>query len=515
MNVISYSLWGTNKKYTDGAIHNIKLAKELYPDWKCLFYISKTVDQQIIKEITSHDNVYIALNIPDQEINSMIWRFKPFFEPFITTNKGVIKIDRVLIRDTDSRFTNREVECVKEWIDSNKSLHVIKDHVCHRFSKANIMGGLCGLSKHKLNFNFNIKCKEIYDKYSGLSQDKQFQSDQDMLYDILQLITNQLEKSDKFDKQDKSYLSSKSVVDYLSHDEFCNRPDSPNKIKNSLAIKPSIPREKYEFMGAPFDQYNKQEIESMNILKDATNQNILSQTEAVLYFHQGYTDIFNCMPLIRYYSYRYTTLHVLMREEMKQPTDFFVRDLNNVKVYYDSMVNLDNLELLYKKYNYFLFNNDIDCLIIGYNDNIRRDKYKSIFTLQNGKYDFCRKFYLLYDLDYSIRTNLFHFKRDLNQENTQYNKFIQTRTSDYKLCHYNDEKQVKKGFFNLNKCSDLFFDYIKIIENAKEIECIDSSWSVFIYLIQPILKKKCKVTVYCRQYKFFYTDNNYDNFVIL
>jgi len=31
--IISFSLWGDNPVYTQGAIRNAELAKEIYPDW--------------------------------------------------------------------------------------------------------------------------------------------------------------------------------------------------------------------------------------------------------------------------------------------------------------------------------------------------------------------------------------------------------------------------------------------------------------------------------------------------
>jgi len=33
--IISFSLWGDNPIYTQGAIRNAELAKEVYPDWVC------------------------------------------------------------------------------------------------------------------------------------------------------------------------------------------------------------------------------------------------------------------------------------------------------------------------------------------------------------------------------------------------------------------------------------------------------------------------------------------------
>ena len=45
--IISFSLWGDNPKYLTGAVENIKLQKEFYPDWICRFYIHNSVPSYI------------------------------------------------------------------------------------------------------------------------------------------------------------------------------------------------------------------------------------------------------------------------------------------------------------------------------------------------------------------------------------------------------------------------------------------------------------------------------------
>ena len=49
------------------------------------------------------------------------------------------QVDFYVSRDLDSRFSDREYEAVQEWIKSNKSVHVMRDHVMHDFA----MVGCC------------------------------------------------------------------------------------------------------------------------------------------------------------------------------------------------------------------------------------------------------------------------------------------------------------------------------------------------------------------------------------
>lgn len=51
MKTISFSLWGNKPMYTFGALENIRLAKIIYPDWKCRFYVDDSVDKEVIRSI--------------------------------------------------------------------------------------------------------------------------------------------------------------------------------------------------------------------------------------------------------------------------------------------------------------------------------------------------------------------------------------------------------------------------------------------------------------------------------
>ena len=54
--LISFSLWGDNPTYTQGAIRNAELSKEIYPDWICRYYIGTSTPQSIIDKLISFDN---------------------------------------------------------------------------------------------------------------------------------------------------------------------------------------------------------------------------------------------------------------------------------------------------------------------------------------------------------------------------------------------------------------------------------------------------------------------------
>ena len=50
--VISYSLWGSDPKYTIGAIRNAEIASSIYPDWVCRFYVNN-IPEDILLNLRS------------------------------------------------------------------------------------------------------------------------------------------------------------------------------------------------------------------------------------------------------------------------------------------------------------------------------------------------------------------------------------------------------------------------------------------------------------------------------
>lgn len=136
-NIISFSLWGNNSKYTLGAIENIKLSNSIFPEWICRFYVDKNLDAEILKEIRSYSNTEIIFADDSLCVNKMMWRFTAIDDPDV----GVM-----LSRDADSRLSLREKACVDIWLQSHEIFHSIIDHPYHY----KIMGGMWGIKKNNI-----------------------------------------------------------------------------------------------------------------------------------------------------------------------------------------------------------------------------------------------------------------------------------------------------------------------------------------------------------------------------
>jgi len=125
--VISYSLYASNPRYTDGALANAKLIKEIYPDWSMRVYYDSSVPRNIIEQLRA-DHVQLV-DMSGSKMNKMSWRFQ-----------AAADTQRFCARDIDSRLSKREAAAVQEWIQSGKKFHVMRDHPSH--SKYPMSGGM-------------------------------------------------------------------------------------------------------------------------------------------------------------------------------------------------------------------------------------------------------------------------------------------------------------------------------------------------------------------------------------
>jgi protein O-GlcNAc transferase len=140
MKIISFSLWGNNPMYTLGALENIRLAKEIYPGWKCRFYIDKTVEVAIIRKILEVGGDVYKISNDRGLFYGMFWRFMVNDDP---------DVDIFISRDCDSRLNYRERGAVEEWENSSKCFHIMHDHYAHR--SVPILGGMWGAKKGCIN----------------------------------------------------------------------------------------------------------------------------------------------------------------------------------------------------------------------------------------------------------------------------------------------------------------------------------------------------------------------------
>lgn len=177
--IISFSVWGNNPKYAEAAYENLLLQPEIYPGWICRFYVDETVPKDLLKKL--ENNSEIIMMPKSDGLYGLFWRFEPLKD---------ITIERFIVRDSDSRLSIKEATAVKEWIESGKEFHIMRDHPQHG---AYICGGLWGatsefikkiapvydleLEKFKSSLTFN----QLYHPHRG----KWFNCDQPFLWKFI------------------------------------------------------------------------------------------------------------------------------------------------------------------------------------------------------------------------------------------------------------------------------------------------------------------------------------------
>ena len=192
------------------------LAEEVYPGWKCRFYVSGEVPFPWVYNLKKIRNTEV-IQIP--KLGD--WTFS--YNRFLPMSEEDIEI--VISRDTDSRLSMREKAAVDEWIASDKGFHIMKDHPWHYTYP--ILAGMFGCKRGTI--------QNISDDVASFEKVDWYHSDQEFLK---QVVHPQIENN------------------VLIHDDWHATPYP-------------LQREGYEFVGQVFDEHNKTNQEHIEILKKA------------------------------------------------------------------------------------------------------------------------------------------------------------------------------------------------------------------------------------------------------
>jgi len=165
----SYCLYGKfNPKYYLGLINNVKFIQNRFPRALIFLWFGSDVEELHLKDIELSNVKIVRLDISGHEL--MTHRFLAIDEP---------GIDIMFSRDCDSMISEREIQCIREFISSPFLLHTIRDHKGHHVP---IMGGLFGIKKKLLQIH-NIKIENIIKNIKSLNRINfnSYNSDQNVL----------------------------------------------------------------------------------------------------------------------------------------------------------------------------------------------------------------------------------------------------------------------------------------------------------------------------------------------
>lgn len=144
MKIISFALFGADSKYRRGMLDNIREAPKAYPGWQLFIYCDRINHDALMQEELGAHARCILQQDTSTGVEGMSWRFLAALRP---------EAEAVLFRDADSIFTQREVSAVDEWMASDCSTHIIRDHPYH---VSPIMGGLLGVRGPALSLLANL-----------------------------------------------------------------------------------------------------------------------------------------------------------------------------------------------------------------------------------------------------------------------------------------------------------------------------------------------------------------------
>jgi len=223
--IISFSLWCQDKQlcknkinenknmYLNGMIRNLEIhnEKNLYKDWTIRCYLNDTVSEELQNKLK--DLGAELVDMTGSKIPGMFWRFLPFND---------LDVDIFIVRDVDSRINLRENRAVNEWLESDKLLHVMRDHPHHYYK---ILGGMWGYKNHLMRLDVVKPMIQFLQ-----ARNYAFKRMDDMKF--LDLVYN--------------HLYGKS----MEHDEFFDyefsQPFPDNSYQNDY----------YHFVGEIFDEHN-------------------------------------------------------------------------------------------------------------------------------------------------------------------------------------------------------------------------------------------------------------------
>jgi hypothetical protein len=199
MRYVSYSLWGDNELYNVGMVKNAQQVPEIYPNWQMVVYHDNSVPKETLHIL---EDLNVKLFNVDGHTHGMFWRFFASDLP---------DCEYVIFRDGDSRLSIREKMAVDEWIESGKTIHVMRDHPAHQIPYGNntlgILGGMWGIKGNTIPMKQSI---ENFSKNKTMG----YGIDQTFLKTIYNVFTN----------------------DRCTHDDFFEKKPFPIQRKNGRFI---------------------------------------------------------------------------------------------------------------------------------------------------------------------------------------------------------------------------------------------------------------------------------------
>ncbi len=191
--------------------------------------------------------------------------------------------------------------------------------------------------------------------------------------------------------------------------------------------------------------------------------------ELIIYHHLGLGDHIICNGLVRELikKNQYKSFKLIVKKNNISSVEFMYQDIKNL-----SLISVnDDLEA-----DQFILKNNIPYIKLGFKsppENITWDQL----------------FYIEANIDFNKRWESFFIERNKSSEENLFNK-LNPNNEDYILIHNKGSDNIDRIKYEIindkikkifvEKHTNVLFDYAKLIENAKEIHCVSSSFKDFV-----------------------------------
>jgi hypothetical protein len=195
---------------------------------------------------------------------------------------------------------------------------------------------------------------------------------------------------------------------------------------------------------------------------------------AYVYPHLGLGDQVICNGLVRHYADIYDRIYLFCKSRYMSNISKMYRDTQQIR-----LISMDDAEV----HQFMQINRDNKYIIVGHTP--------EFFNLVDRGETFDLLFYKNLNIDISLKWDKFYYERDLETEKRVFYDLYKLKDEEeFIFIHESNERKLNKNIpTNIKKVypdnMDLtIFDYLYIIEKAKEVHVMNSSFMNLIDCIQ-------------------------------
>lgn len=219
-------------------------------------------------------------------------------------------------------------------------------------------------------------------------------------------------------------------------------------------------------------------------------------SNAMYFGMQGLGDHISANGLVRCLLKNFETVTVPVWSHYSESIKFMYRDCPRVIVKEiisgKEVLGVVNIVAQFKPDTLFVIGPELPTdvkILLKNKTNLVHYTFTELLNTYGNNYDCHQLYYLGTGISFNSRFTDFYIERDLDRENNLFNK-LHCSQSPYIFVH----DDPNRGYVIQNSSSitqirndyhNLIFDYGKVIEEAKEVHCMESSFRCYIETLQP------------------------------